>query len=638
MTVKRMVRLATSLGLLIIVTVVARSALATVILETPTIYGLPGQSVTVAVFLRSDGEEVGGLQYMLNVGLAARNCDRGSDIGGGVLRLITTRGPFLNNQQLQICTVTLPSEPGRLQMSFSGVIISDPRGTRLPFETSAGEIVVTLDVPTPTPTPTGPGVCGNFIIESDEQCDDGNSFAGDGCAANCTVESRRPFVIHSGACAGGTRAGQPCRGDRDCPASVCSVDRSVATLQGRSLQLVLPLQGSLALRTGQARQVTSTSLDGRTVIGAGQIPFAIRTEDTVIDPIPLPGFACVCLRLVADDGPFGPTGFFEGNAGVGEIACGEAEGPADDFELIADHDISDIDPECTTGVIDSRGACNSIPESPTFSGSGEPGSAILQLSLSVTTIFDGGTCCRVGVDPGCRDTGAKGADGIPCTSDEAYSRSSIVYATTGVAAAAVLSADQTAARIAVGSLTPCNDQTACEAEDEECFTDALDPSAAHCRVGCNTLACLAHVEGEPFDCDSFAPANTPLEGGALALASVQLNGPFGDSVITSILRPAPSLAPTRPPTETPTSAPTSTPSASPTISPTSSPIPTPCAGDCDGDRNITVDELMRGVLIALGLAPVNDCTAFDLNGDGKIAVDELLVAVTAALTTCNRQA
>jgi hypothetical protein len=56
------------------------------------------------------------------------------------------------------------------------------------------------------------------------------------------------------------------------------------------------------------------------------------------------------------------------------------------------------------------------------------------------------------------------------------------------------------------------------------------------------------------------------------------------------------------------------------------------AGDCDDDGVTSVDELVRGVGIALGAAPLDGCPAADLNGDGTVTVDELVRAVAAALT------
>ena len=53
--------------------------------------------------------------------------------------------------------------------------------------------------------------------------------------------------------------------------------------------------------------------------------------------------------------------------------------------------------------------------------------------------------------------------------------------------------------------------------------------------------------------------------------------------------------------------------------------------DCDGDGRLTVDELVRGVRIALGVSPVDECLAFDQNGDGEVQVNELIFAVLEAL-------
>jgi RHS repeat-associated protein len=59
-----------------------------------------------------------------------------------------------------------------------------------------------------------------------------------------------------------------------------------------------------------------------------------------------------------------------------------------------------------------------------------------------------------------------------------------------------------------------------------------------------------------------------------------------------------------------------------------------CVGDCNGDRNVTVDELITGVNIALGTRLLGDCRSFDPNGDGEVTVDELITAVNNALSGC----
>lgn len=95
-----------------------------------------------------------------------------------------------------------------------------------------------------------------------------------------------------------------------------------------------------------------------------------------------------------------------------------------------------------------------------------------------------------------------------------------------------------------------------------------------------------------------------------------------------------------PPTATPTpSAPPSAtfsppPTATVTERPTRTPRPDGCTGDCTGDGSVTVDELVTGVNIALGLADLGDCVAFDANRNGAVTVDELVAAVSNALNGC----
>ncbi len=59
-----------------------------------------------------------------------------------------------------------------------------------------------------------------------------------------------------------------------------------------------------------------------------------------------------------------------------------------------------------------------------------------------------------------------------------------------------------------------------------------------------------------------------------------------------------------------------------------------CAGDCDGNGQVTVDEIITLVTIALGDAPLDDCLNGDTNQDGSITVDEVLAAVSNALNGC----
>jgi hypothetical protein len=67
--------------------------------------------------------------------------------------------------------------------------------------------------------------------------------------------------------------------------------------------------------------------------------------------------------------------------------------------------------------------------------------------------------------------------------------------------------------------------------------------------------------------------------------------------------------------------------APPAVTPT-------CAGDCNGDGVTTVDEVVRGVAIALGDKPLSSCPASDPNHDGIVAVSDLVQAVKSVLQGC----
>jgi YVTN family beta-propeller protein len=63
-----------------------------------------------------------------------------------------------------------------------------------------------------------------------------------------------------------------------------------------------------------------------------------------------------------------------------------------------------------------------------------------------------------------------------------------------------------------------------------------------------------------------------------------------------------------------------------------------CAGDCNRDCAIRVDELVRGVRVALLEAPLEHCPAADGDLDGAVAVAELVESVGNSLGGCARAA
>lgn len=85
---------------------------------------------------------------------------------------------------------------------------------------------------------------------------------------------------------------------------------------------------------------------------------------------------------------------------------------------------------------------------------------------------------------------------------------------------------------------------------------------------------------------------------------------------------------------------TATRSATPTPTRTATPTstfvapPCPCPGDCNCNGQVTVDELVLLVSVALGERTVSSCGAGDANGDGQVGVDDLIRAIERILAGC----
>ena len=59
-----------------------------------------------------------------------------------------------------------------------------------------------------------------------------------------------------------------------------------------------------------------------------------------------------------------------------------------------------------------------------------------------------------------------------------------------------------------------------------------------------------------------------------------------------------------------------------------------CVGDCNEDGQVTVDELVTGVNLALSGGSVRYCREIDSDGNGLVTVDELVQGVNFALGVC----
>jgi hypothetical protein len=163
----------------------------------------------------------------------------------------------------------------------------------------------------------------------------------------------------------------------------------------------------------------------------------------------------------------------------------------------------------------------------------------------------------------------------------------------------------------------CNFQTGnCEPDAPKCI-----PQCESCDT--STGACgPANVGGA---CDDFDPCSPESRCEAIDLPDGTQRGSCMAGAV---------LTPGETPTPTPVPVGTDTPVGTPAGTTTATVAPGPCVGDCDGNHEVAVNELVIGVNIALGSAPVSECLSFDVDGSGMVEVNELISGVNSALNGC----
>lgn len=191
--------------------------------------------------------------------------------------------------------------------------------------------------------------------------------------------------------------------------------------------------------------------------------------------------------------------------------------------------------------------------------------------------------------------------------------------------------------------------------------------------GTELFACVLSVHVDAVAGDyTIGTSNVVLSNptGVRVPGAAGVDGTLSVVIPTPTETPTPTLSPTPTHTATPTSTPSATPTATetPTLTATptrtSTPVPTStvlatatatptepppsptatiqpsvtpqpsCAGDCNGDGEVTIDELLLLVNIALETTAPSACVAGDSNHDGAVTIDEVLVGVNRALGAC----
>lgn len=109
---------------------------------------------------------------------------------------------------------------------------------------------------------------------------------------------------------------------------------------------------------------------------------------------------------------------------------------------------------------------------------------------------------------------------------------------------------------------------------------------------------------------------------------------FRSPTPTHTSSPTPTVTPTAPPTTPPSPTATATVTATPTPTATRTPTQTPCVGDCNNSGKVTVNDILKGVNIALEITAIDTCSALDVNDDNEVEVTELIAGVNNVLYGC----
>jgi hypothetical protein len=176
---------------------------------------------------------------------------------------------------------------------------------------------------------------------------------------------------------------------------------------------------------------------------------------------------------------------------------------------------------------------------------------------------------------------------------------------------------------------PCTDNCnlatgRCEHDAPKCIPEceSCDPSNGACQPANLGAACDDHNPCTPASRCERSTGGGEIHG--LCLLGVPLVGTptATQQVATSTATASATVA-----------AATATASATVAAATATAP-PRLCAGDCNGDGVIAVNEVIIGVNISLGTAPVSRCPALDGDANGIVQVNELIAAVRSLLNGC----
>jgi cysteine-rich repeat protein len=183
----------------------------------------------------------------------------------------------------------------------------------------------------------------------------------------------------------------------------------------------------------------------------------------------------------------------------------------------------------------------------------------------------------------------------------------------------------------------CSSTCQIDSDDTPCTDDFLYCSGVEtCQDGSCTSGGDPCAEGTVCDeltDQCLTPSPTPTVTPTPIDTATHTTSPTASVTHTATASTARTATPTGTATRTATGSATGV-TSTPVATSTDTPAAVPCTGDCDGSGDVTINELITGVSIALGTLPFDRCRAFDASGNGGVEINELIIAVNNALTGC----
>jgi cysteine-rich repeat protein len=242
---------------------------------------------------------------------------------------------------------------------------------------------------------------------------------------------------------------------------------------------------------------------------------------------------------------------------------------------------------------------------------------------------DSNTIDGDGCDSNCRPTGC--GNGIATTGEQCDDGNAIdgdgCEADCRVSATATSTASPTESPSPTASATETMSATATPppiATDTATATTAPSSTTTATVTASRTATATATATATPTSTPSRTPSAT----------ATGTSTPVATATASISATATPTFAASRTSSATASATGTRTPAATATTTSTATPTVLMCTGDCDGSGDVVVSELIRGVNIALGLRPTDDCRAMDADGDGNVTISELIAAVRATLDGC----